>query len=66
MKKIKLKIEGMHCSSCEKIIKMELEGKIENMNIILKNRIAEIEFNEDKISERQIIEIINKLGYRTK
>ena len=63
MKKI-FKISGMHCESCSKIIEMELEGKVESTNIDSKSGKAEINFDPKKISERQIVEIINKAGYK--
>ena len=54
----------MHCESCSKIIEMELEGKVESTNIDSKSGKAEINFDPKKISERQIVEIINKAGYK--
>ncbi|MBI2630109.1 heavy-metal-associated domain-containing protein [Candidatus Pacearchaeota archaeon] len=60
------KIEGMHCDSCAKIIEMELEGKVKNARIDSKTGIAEIEFDENKISENEIRKIIEKAGYKTK
>lgn len=63
MKKIKLNIKGMHCASCAKLIEMELEGKVEKMNI-KENGEAIIEFDETKINQNKIKEAIKKLGYK--
>lgn len=65
MKKIKLKIEGMHCSSCA----MDIDGQLED-NGVLESRtsyaksITEVEFNPNDISEERIIKIIEKTGYK--
>ena len=63
MKKI-FKISGMHCASCSKIIEMELEGKVNSSNIDSKTGKAIIDFDEKKISEKQIADIIVKAGYK--
>ena len=66
MKRTKLTIEGMHCASCSQLIEMELEDFVKSSRISHVHGIAEIEFDEDKISEKQIKEIINKSGYKVK
>jgi len=68
MKKISLKIEGMHCGSCV----MNIEGGLEDTAGIKKSKvnyasqIAEVEFDEEKIDEEKIKEIIQDLGYSAK
>ncbi len=62
MKKI-FKVRGMHCASCSKVLEMELDGKVNSSNIDFKSGKAIIDFNEKKISEKQIAEIITKAGY---
>ena len=59
-KKIKLNIQGMHCGSCAKMIEMELEEKVDSIS-----GKAEIDFDDDKISESEIKDIILKMGYKT-
>ena len=54
----------MHCPSCSKIIEMELEGKVNSSNIDPKSGKAIIDFDDKKISEKKIIEIITKAGYK--
>ena len=60
------KIEGMHCMSCKKIIEMELENKTNKVSIDINSGKAEIDFDDNKISEKEIIEKITKLGYKVK
>ena len=65
MKKIKLQIDGMHCSSCAMSIDFDLED-LEGVNSAKTSyakQITEIEFDESKISENQITEQIKKTGY---
>lgn len=66
MKKIKLKIEGMHCTSCAMDIDGELEDTegIKESNTNYAKSITEINFDLDKITQEKIIEIINKIGYK--
>ncbi len=66
MKKIKLKIDGMHCSSCAMSIDMDLEdldGVTEAKTNYAKQT-SEVEFDEDKISAKNILEQIKKTGYK--
>lgn len=66
MKKIKLKIEGMHCGSCV----MNIEGELEDAVGVKKSKVnfaaqtAEVEFDEGKINIEKIQEIIKSLGYK--
>ena len=53
----------MHCESCEKFIEMELKDRVNSIKVSYVKGIAEINFDEDKISEKEIIEIIKKIGY---
>lgn len=65
MTKKKLKIEGMHCSSCALTIDMDLEdldGVIKAQTSYAKSE-CEIEFDPEKANEKTIIETIKKSGY---
>ena len=62
MKKI-YKIKGMHCNSCANLIESRLKGKVKGINVKYSEETAEIEFDEDKISENEIKEILDKDGY---
>ena len=64
--KITLNIKGMHCASCSKIIEMELEDKIKKISVNHETGKAVINFDEKKISEKEIIDFINKLGYKVR
>ena len=61
-------IGEMHCNSCATSIEMELEDKkgIKKAKVDFTGEKAEIEFDENKISEKEIRTIINKLGYKLK
>lgn len=62
MRKI-FKIKGMHCSSCSKIIQIELEGKVNSSDIEFESGEAIIDFDPKKISEDKIKDLIEKSGY---
>ena len=64
-KKITFKIKGMHCTSCAMNIDGELEdtGKIKEVRTNYAKSETYIEFNPEEITEKQIIEIINTVGY---
>ena len=65
MKKIVLKIKGMHCASCSVLID-KLLGKQPGVLSIKTNYGAEktaIEFDETKITLEKVDELLHKLGY---
>lgn len=65
MKKSSFKIEGMHCSSCAMNIDFDLED-LEGVTSVKTNyakQISEVEFDEEKIDESNIISSIKKTGY---
>ena len=65
MTKLKLKIEGMHCTSCAMNIDGELEDtegvKSSSTNYAKQN--TEVEFDDSKINLQKIINIIKTVGY---
>ncbi|MBI2430479.1 MAG: heavy-metal-associated domain-containing protein [Candidatus Levybacteria bacterium] len=65
MKKITLKIIGMHCTSCTMNIDGELEDTtgVKEANTSYAKSITEVTFDEGKLTEENIIEIIQKVGY---
>lgn len=66
MKKVKLKINGMHCTSCAMNIDFELEDlgvKSSKTNYIKQE--TDIFFDEEKIKLPEILEQIRKIGYKT-
>lgn len=62
-----LKIEGMHCSSCEKLIAARLSDLpgIKAVRIDSAKASGEVDVNEEA-SDQQILEEIEKAGYRPK
>ncbi len=68
MKKIKLDIVGMHCSSCAMNIDFDLEdlGGVKSAKTSYAKQITEVEFDEGKISESEIADQIKKTGYSAK
>ena len=65
MKNITIKIKGMHCQSCEMLIKDALEEQEGVKSSVVSNEkgIARITFDDSKISEAQLKSIIKKEGY---
>ncbi|MBI5229380.1 heavy-metal-associated domain-containing protein [Candidatus Micrarchaeota archaeon] len=65
MKKLDLEVKGMHCSSCSTLLKeeiVELEG-VKAVNADFKKGKIAVEFDESKVAEKQIRELIQKNGY---
>lgn len=60
------RIEGMHCNSCAKLIEGELSGKVGKISVSFENKKAEIDFDENLISEDEIKKAIKGLGYKIK
>lgn len=66
MTKAKLRISGMHCTSCSMLIDGDLEdtkGVISARTNYAKETL-EVEFNEKEIKVEEIVEIIRKTGYQ--
>ena len=66
MTKKLFKISGMHCTSCA----MSIDGELEDTNGIKESNTnyaksqTEVEFDQEKVSDKAIIEIIKKVGYQ--
>ncbi len=65
MKSLKLKIKGMHCTSCAFNIDGELEDTegIKSSQTSYARQETEVEFDESKINMQKIIDIVKKVGY---
>lgn len=63
--KLNLKISGMHCASCVKMIKMELEDQsgVSNVGVDFDSARASLEFEPGEISVEEIKNKIKSLGY---
>ena len=68
MNKIRLNIEGMHCSSCA----MNIDFDLEDLKGVTKSQtnyakqVSEVEFDPSKISQEEILDQIKKTGYSAK
>jgi len=56
-------IKGMNCNSCAMLIEKELKDKVNSVHASYAKEQAEVDFDENKISEGEIKEKISKLGY---
>jgi len=65
MKTIKLKLEGLHCTSCIMNIEGELEDTpgVKKVSASYAKSEAEVTFDESAVSIEKILGIIKKLGY---
>ncbi len=65
-RKLTLKISGMHCVSCG----MNIDGELEDMDGIVSastsyaKSVCTVSFDSKKMSQKQIVSSIQKLGYK--
>lgn len=65
IKKLKLKIGGMHCTSCAMNIDFALEDLgVKSAKTNYAKQETEVEFDEGRIKPQAIIEEIKKTGYK--
>jgi|TARA_B100002003_G_C13938381_1_gene455533 copper chaperone CopZ len=66
MTNIEIKTTGMHCPSCEMLVKDSLEDEegVNKANANFKSGIIEVDFDESKTNLNKIKEIIKKEGYK--
>ncbi len=64
----KLKIEGMHCSSCAMNIDFDLEDVdgIKSAKTSYAKQESEVEFEDEKVKVDKILETIKNTGYSAK
>ncbi len=64
--KKKLKIDGMHCTACSMNIDFDLEDTkgVKSSKTNYATQVCEVEFDEEKLSIQQVIEVIQKTGYQ--
>ncbi len=65
MKKDKLKIEGMHCSSCAMNIDFDLEDLegVKSSKTSYAKQECILEYDDSKLTLEEILESIKKTGY---
>ncbi len=56
-------IKGMNCNSCAMLIEKELKDKVNSVSASYSKEQAEIDFDTEKISEDEVKDKINNLGY---
>ncbi len=66
MQKVKIKISGMHCSSCSLRIDGDLEELygVKSSSTYFAAGISEIEYDETLANTKQFKEVIEKAGYK--
>jgi sulfite exporter TauE/SafE/copper chaperone CopZ len=66
LKKIKLQINGIHCKSCKILIETEIDvlPGVNKVEVDYISGEAEIEFDDEKISQEKIFKAIEKLNYK--
>ncbi len=57
------KLNGMHCNSCAMLIERELRDKVNEVSASYSKEKVEIDFDPQKISEKEIKAKIEELGY---
>ena len=65
MKKVNLEVKGMHCPSCEMLIKdvIEDEEGVKSCTATRSDNSVEIEFEEEQVELDHLKEIIASEGY---
>jgi len=65
MKKITFNVKGMHCGSCEELVKDSLEEEkgVDHASLSWKNGTAAIRYDDERISISQLKSIIQEEGY---
>lgn len=66
MKNIKLRVNGMHCQSCEMLLRDMLEDneEIVSASADMKKKRVSVLFNDDKLSTEEIRKMIEEIGYK--
>jgi len=66
IKNLKLKISGMHCSSCAMNIDFDLEDLdgITSAKTSYAKEVCEVDFDEEKVKVEDIISSVEKTGYK--
>lgn len=66
IKKLKLNVEGMHCASCETLIKDVLSDENVKASVDSKKGEVIIEYDDSKINLDKIKSLIENEGYKVK
>jgi copper chaperone CopZ len=62
----KIRVEGMHCKMCSDSVTKALKATpgVEKVNVSSKEGEAVVQFDDEKVSEAQLREVINKTGFK--
>lgn len=63
MKDITIKISNMTCNGCIKSIKENISSKLESIDIDLITKIGKLQYDENTISEEEILRYLDLFGY---
>lgn len=68
IKKETFNIEGMHCGACATGIQMYLSNTegVKSIIVDYNGKKAEVEYDEEKIKEADIIKNVEELGFKAK
>jgi len=58
------KIQGMHCTSCALMIESDLEDAGVKARCNYAKQALEVEFDENKITEKKISDVVASAGYQ--
>jgi copper chaperone CopZ len=63
---VTIPVEGMVCLACTARVKSALKGidGVTDVEVNLEDRVARVQYAEDKVSPEQLVSAINRLGYR--
>ncbi|MFH1841542.1 MAG: sulfite exporter TauE/SafE family protein [Candidatus Nealsonbacteria bacterium] len=66
LKKINIQIEGIHCKSCKTLIETEVDvlDGVKDINVDYQTGKCQIEFDDQRVSQKKIFEAIEKLNYK--
>jgi copper chaperone CopZ len=62
----KIRVEGMHCKMCSDSVTKALKATagVEKVNVSSSEGEAVVEFDDQKVTEAQLREVINKTGFK--
>ena len=62
----KIRVEGMHCKMCSESVTKALKATpgVEKVNVSSSAGEAVVEFDDQKVTEAQLREVINKTGFK--
>lgn len=63
---VTIRVEGMHCGGCATSIEKKLKATpgVEAVRVSFEKREAWIKFDDSKVTEAQLREAINSIGYK--